>query len=151
MSDIDAAPQDAAGIAAIEALVGAPLPAAYRDWFGRVGAIRFDPPRSLVYSYLDAGMEAVSSIAVSELFGLSGIQTALQSWWGPERGEYLPPGSLPIGLDGAFCPILLRIKGRTGIWYLPEAVTHPWGPEDEAKLHLLRQQPADFFEDLQGC
>lgn len=60
----------------------------------------------------------------------------------------LPPAFLPIGLDGAFLPILLGFGTCSGVWYLPEIVKAPWTCTDDHKLHLLRLDMVEFLMDL---
>lgn len=142
-------PQSPSEIAAIATLAGAELPAAYRDHLARVGAVEFDPARDIQYEYVDDdGLTRVSWVAVTDMLGLDGVTKAMTAWWSAASGQYLPPDMLVIGLDGAFCPLLLGSGSREGIWYLTETVARPWQPGDEPLLHLIRPDFASFARAL---
>jgi hypothetical protein len=141
-------PQSPDDIAAIEAMAGAELPAAYRNYLAQVGAVEFDPAREVQYEYPDGGLTQVSWVAVTEMLGRDGVEKAMTAWWSPASGQYLPPGFLVIGIDGAFSPLLLGFGAQDGVWYLPTPVERPWQPDDMALLHLIRPDFATFNQAL---
>ncbi|MEZ5713826.1 MAG: SMI1/KNR4 family protein [Paracoccaceae bacterium] len=141
-------PQTTHQIDAIEQIAGLPLPASYREFLATMGQTSFDPPRQVGYEYPDEGSIAVSAVGVDEIFGHDTMRKALDHWWGPSAGQFLPPGFLPIGLGVGFQPLLLGFGGAAGIWSLSETVTHPWGPDDQPHLHLIRPDFESFVAAL---
>lgn len=149
LSDLSGTPQSDADLDAVSALVGAPLPPAYRRLMMSLGATVFDPPREIRYTFTDFdGVERLSAVAVLEWLGRAQIETALTRWFGDASGAYLPPGTLPIALDGVFNPVLLGFGDHAGVWYLPEPAGHPWSSADDHLLHLLRVDFDSFLQDF---
>lgn len=135
-------------IDSVEQLAHARLPDSYRAFLSTTGPMAFDPPRDLTYERTEDGMTVVSRVSVGELLGADAIRAALERWFGPDTGDYLPAGFLPIALDASGLPILMGFGEDAGIWYLSGRVAHPWSAADRPLLHRLRPDFPGFASAL---